>query len=77
MAQAPLLRTLFGLSLVIAMLAIFGGAPLKAVMSTFQRGQWKGAEKNATAGSAMRTPVYFFSHGGVRTLHMSSLELEF
>ncbi|KAM6533259.1 hypothetical protein FALCPG4_006265 [Fusarium falciforme] len=64
-------RTLIGIvSLAVAMLALFGAAPLKAFSSTLQRVglDWYGQQKNASASLATRsttkTPVYFFSHGG-------------
>lgn len=52
---------LLGISLAVAMFALFG-SPLKALSSTLQRAMdWN--HKNATS----RMPVYFFSHGGVST----------
>ena len=68
-------RALIGLvSIAVAMLALFGAAPLKAFSSTLQRVglDWYGQQKNASASLATRsttkTPVYFFSHGGVSRL---------
>ncbi|KAJ3522936.1 hypothetical protein NM208_g12653 [Fusarium decemcellulare] len=64
-------RSLIGLvSIAVAMLALFGAAPLKAFSSTLQRVglDWYGTQKNASASlttrSTTKTPVYFFSHGG-------------
>lgn len=76
MAQAISFRSLFGLlSFSVAMFALFGASPLKGLSATLQRVgmDWHGSQKNASASSAefstsisQKTPVYFFSHGGVR-----------
>jgi hypothetical protein len=71
MAQLLSFRTLIGLvSVAVAMIALFGASPLKAFSSTLQRAglDWYNTPKNTTVLSTTartKTPVYFFSHGGV------------
>lgn len=71
MVQRIPLRAVVGLiSVAVAMIALFGASPLKALSSTLQRTgvKWYSTEKNSTvlpAASTIKTPVYFFSHGGV------------
>jgi len=54
----------------VAAIALFGASPLEAFSSTLQKAgiDWYKTQKNTTVSSATsttRTPVYFFSHGGV------------
>lgn len=78
MSQLLSFRALIGLSLAVAMFAFLGTSPLKAFTSTLQRAglDWFSTQQSTSAASASastspkmsmtsKTPVYFFSHGGV------------
>jgi 4,5-DOPA dioxygenase extradiol len=72
MAQLLSFRALIGfVSIAVAMVALFGASPLKAFSSTLQRAglNWLNPLEDATVPLTKRpntkTPVYFFSHGGV------------
>ncbi|KAF4450674.1 hypothetical protein F53441_6215 [Fusarium austroafricanum] len=71
MAQFLSFRALIGfVSIAVAMVALFGASPLKALSSMLHRAglDWYNSQTIVTtplkAASVTKTPVYFFSHGG-------------
>ena len=71
MPQLMSYRALIGfIAVAVAAIALFGASPLEVFSSRLQKAgiDWYRTQTNMTvssATSATRTPVYFFSHGGV------------